>query len=917
MSHLEQTDDGGYILGGNSNSSIGGLKTENSRGYFDYWVVKVSRDGTVEWDKTLGGIEDDWLSGVRETAYGNFIVAGSSWSPISGDKTQPSGGLSYWAVKLSKAGVKMWDKALRTTSNDEISSIEYAPDGGYVLAGVSEGDQWFDKSEGSRGQEDYWIVKLQSDETPKPFRLAYFKAQKAAAQVDLVWETKTERGADRFEVQHSLNKSAWQVLASVNAKDTSYFRSRYQYVHANPALVKHYYRLRMTASDGKRTYSSIDSADFTPPAPWASPYVIAWDKTLGGADIEYLNSVEQTSDGGFILGGQSRENSGANGDRTEPSRGGPDYWLVKLSADGQKEWDKTYGGDANDILESVQPTADGGYILGGISYSPASGNKSEGNGGSDNSEDRQPDFWIIKTSSTGAIEWEKTIMRLGEELLTNIRVTKDGGYLAWGAYYMVKLSSAGKIEWERDDVRGVVWDWDKNFEQADGSFYALGMKSGGFNIVKLSANGGLESDRTYAASEPIPYSNYDNYAFARLTVDGGIIMVGTTNKGIFGDKTEPSRGGKDIWVVKAAADGTKQWDKTFGGSGNDQRGSIAPTSDGGYMVSVQSDSPISGDKSEGINGIYDAWLIKITADGTKQWDESYGGSKYQVQDSYYTGNSALSLLEERSDSYIVSGLSSGKSSDDKTSDTPGAWTLKLALDGTKIWDKTFEGPFGLAKAFNKGYFTYTSSAANAGRVKTENSRGETDFWIVRITSIDDEDPLPVTLTTFTAQKEFSTALLTWQTISETSSDHFEIQHSLNGKTWEHISSVNALGDYTGLHDYQFVHQNPANGNNYYRLKMVDTDALFTYSKMEQIKFDFGFEVSVHPNPAAESVHLDAPDWSKVKDVKILNSQGETFYKSVNKPTNDISVKAFEPGIYFIKMTLTDGTATTRRIAIEQ
>ncbi|QRR01454.1 T9SS type A sorting domain-containing protein [Dyadobacter sandarakinus] len=915
VSHMEQTDDGGYILGGYSNSPIGGLKTESSRGYSDYWVVKISRDGLVEWDKTLGGNEDDWLIDLRETADGNFFVAGSSFSGINGDKTQSSGGFGYWSVKLSKTGVKMWDKAIRSSDHDDLSSVEYVPDGGYLLAGVSISDKGWDKSEDSRGSHDYWIVKLQSDETPKPFRLSYFKAQKAATQVDLVWETKTERGSDRFEVQHSLNKSAWQVLASVHAKDTSYLRSRYQYAHANPALVKHYYRLRMTASNGKRTYSAIDSADYTPPAPWVSPYVIAWDKTLGGADSDSPNAVEQTIDGGFILGGSSSENSAETGDRTEPSRGGLDYWIVKISADGQKEWDKTFGGSDTDALRSVQQTADGGYILGGGSYSSASGDKSEDNGGTSNPEDRQPDFWIIKTSSTGAMEWERSIVRRGEELLRYVRATKDGGYLAWGTYYMVKLSPTGKIEWERDDVRDVVWDWDENFEQADGSFYALGMKSGGFNIVKLSANGNIESDRMYAASTPMPYRDYGDYAFTRLTSDGGMIMVGTTETGIFGDKTEPSRGGKDIWVIKVAADGTKQWDKTFGGSGNDQRGSIAPTSDGGYMVSVQSDSPVSGDKSGGINGTYDAWLIKITADGTKQWDQSYGGSKYQVQDTYYTGNSALGLLEERADGYIVSGSSSGKSSDDKTSDVPGAWTLKLALDGTKIWDKTFEGPSGLGKAFNGGYYTYASSAANAGNVKTEDSKGKTDFWIVRIASIDDKDPLPVTLTTFTARKESTTALLTWQTTSETRSSHFEIEHSVNAKTWNHLTSVNALGESAQLHNYQFVHQNPVNGDNYYRLKMVDTDGSFTYSKVEQVSFVLDFDVNVYPNPASEIIHFQASDWTKVKRVEVLNAQGKVVYRSGKKPVQQLNAEAFGTGLYFVKIIDINGSETVRKIVV--
>ncbi len=105
-----------------------------------------------------------------------------------------------------------------------------------------------------------------------------------------------------------------------------------------------------------------------------------WDKTLGGNEEDDFKIVHQTKDGGYILGGWSW--SGKNGDKTEANRDTStisltgDYWIVKLKADGSKEWDKTLGGNNNDQLTSLQPTSDGGYILGGSSISGKSGDKS-------------------------------------------------------------------------------------------------------------------------------------------------------------------------------------------------------------------------------------------------------------------------------------------------------------------------------------------------------------------------------------------------------------------------------------------------------------------------------------------------------------------------------------------------------------
>jgi hypothetical protein len=127
---------------------------------------------------------------------------------------------------------------------------------------------------------------------------------------------------------------------------------------------------------------------------------IEWQNTIGGSLTDHLSSIQQTSDGGFILGGQST--SDISGDKTENSLGGIDYWIVKTDAVGNIQWQNTIGGNLDDALRSVQQTTDGGYIIGGTSNSNISGDKTENSNGDD-------DYWIVKTDSIGNIQWQNTI----------------------------------------------------------------------------------------------------------------------------------------------------------------------------------------------------------------------------------------------------------------------------------------------------------------------------------------------------------------------------------------------------------------------------------------------------------------------------------------------------------------------------
>ena len=161
LNSIQQTSDGGYILGGWSDSNISGDKTEDSQGNYDYWVVKLDAAGNIQWQNTIGGNSVDYLTSIQHTTDGGYILGGWSNSGVSGDKTENSQGANdYWVVKLDPIGYIQWQNTIGGGSYDYLTSIQQTTDGGYILGGMSQSDVSGDKTEICQGDFDYWVVKL-------------------------------------------------------------------------------------------------------------------------------------------------------------------------------------------------------------------------------------------------------------------------------------------------------------------------------------------------------------------------------------------------------------------------------------------------------------------------------------------------------------------------------------------------------------------------------------------------------------------------------------------------------------------------------------------------------------------------------------------------------------------------------------
>src|SRR6185369_15785641 len=145
-----------------------------------------------------------------------------------------------------------------------------------------------------------------------------------------------------------------------------------------------------------------------------------WEQSFGGTDYDALTCLQQTSDGGFILGGVST--SGSGGGKSASAFGGYDFWVIRLDTLGNKVWDKSFGGSDNDWLYSVLQTSDGGFALGGWSLSVPSGNKtSPAYGGAD--------YWMIRLDAMGTKVWEQAFGGPAYDTLYSLQQTSDGGFL--------------------------------------------------------------------------------------------------------------------------------------------------------------------------------------------------------------------------------------------------------------------------------------------------------------------------------------------------------------------------------------------------------------------------------------------------------------------------------------------------------
>jgi hypothetical protein len=404
------TSDGALLLSGVTYSEAGGEVTEPVRGTAsrynaDYWITKTTTQGVKLWDKRFGGDAMESLAKVLATPDGGYLLCGDSYSGVGYDKSEDSRGESdYWIVKVDAQGIKQWDKRYGSSSYDQLNSAIITPDGGSLLVGTTFGKlPSGDRTATLSGRIGIWVVKLD-------------------------------------------------------------------------------------AAGNKQ-----------------------WDKTFGSSNISYAVDIVSLAGGGYALGG-SLIGTGGDVTATPHDNAAIDYWVIGLDEAGTKQWDRLYGGSDSESLHAMLATADGGLLLGGVSMSPVSGDKTQ--------YDVQKDWWLIKVDAQGTKQWDQIYgpprpnnsTPLSNTLVT-MQQTPQGGYLLAGysGWYGPAL--------DPDDIPYRYW------------------------LINATATGAVRSQKILSG-------NRDNMATGLVQQGNTLWLVGSSASDVGGDRTAANRGSSDFWAVK-------------------------------------------------------------------------------------------------------------------------------------------------------------------------------------------------------------------------------------------------------------------------------------------------------------------------------------------------------------------------------
>ncbi|WP_192579186.1 SdrD B-like domain-containing protein [Dyadobacter aurulentus] len=175
--------------------------------------------------------------------------------------------------------------------------------------------------------------------------------------------------------------------------------------------------------------------------------------------------------------------------------------------------------------------------------------------------------------------------------------------------------------------------------------------------------------------------------------------------------------------------------------------------------------------------------------------------------------------------------------------------------------------------------------------------------------------LPVTLISFNAKMIEKNVRLNWSTSSEMNSDHFEIEHSLDTRSWTTIGTVESNGESATVKNYTFVDPHTVSGQHFYRLRMVDTDLTFAYSQIVSVKVEGKEKLSVYPNPASDILFINNLTSSPVSEVTLISTSGQVVYQTQSVTPEGISLKKLPIGIYTVRMKQSNGSVVSMKVLV--
>lgn len=368
----------GYILGITSASPVGSMKLNPTRGSTDFWIIRIDYTGNIIWEKSFGGSGYDSFSRIIKLNDGNILLGGVSYSEISGDKTEGSrGNGDFWLLKLDINGNKIWDKTLGSPNEDKISGLAELPDGSIMVGGSTWGTSLgFEKSSNGFGAYDYWIIKINN--------------------------------TGNYLFDKSYGGSDYDNLNSICLG------------HNNSVLLA---GGSFSDSDGNKVTNKFGNNDY-----WVLNVDfngdINWQNNYGGTNFDRAISVLKNNTFGYYIAGESF--SLANSVKSMNPFGDRDFWVLKIDNQGNKVFDYLFGGSGEDWLVNMDINVFGDVFLSGWTRSGQTGNISESKLGLYNNP------IIAKFDSSGNKLWDK---RLSGKYLSN----------CWNTNGLTHLNSNGSF----------------------------------------------------------------------------------------------------------------------------------------------------------------------------------------------------------------------------------------------------------------------------------------------------------------------------------------------------------------------------------------------------------------------------------------------------------------------------------------
>jgi VCBS repeat-containing protein len=325
---IEKSSDGGYIIAGSTDSAGAGKN--------DVWIIKISEEGTIEWQRTYGGQGGDSARTIKSTPDGGFVVAGQT-------NSFSNGRADMWVLKFNSAGVMEWHTAYGGPGNDIAHAIEVTSDGGYLVAGYTSGFGAVLK--------DYFVIKIGSAGEKQ------WAKRFGGTGDDVVRVVKETSGGEYLVAgfTHSFGLKGDVLVVKLAEDGQLIWQKRYGGAKfEEPSTILEvpggYIILEQSAS-----FSNTDGWMFK----IDDAGKILWQKRIGGGSFDELSAARLTPDGGFLVAAETKSFGAVNAD----------FWVVKFDSSGEPQWQKRYGGPGVDEPEAIALTPEGGSLVVGTTRS--------------------------------------------------------------------------------------------------------------------------------------------------------------------------------------------------------------------------------------------------------------------------------------------------------------------------------------------------------------------------------------------------------------------------------------------------------------------------------------------------------------------------------------------------------------------